>query len=62
MSMTRRLVITTLKWRKDQTTASIEDKKGEVEVEASSAIKEARNFYPHMLRYRAAIAVLRSFS
>ena len=42
--------------------ASIEDKKGEGEVEASSAIMEARNFDPRMFRDRAAIAILRSFS
>ena len=42
--------------------ASSEDKKDEGEVEASSAIREARNFDPLMFRERGAIATRRSFS
>ena len=36
----------------DLTMASSEDKKAEGEVEASSTIKEARNFDPHILKER----------
>ena len=46
----RHLAITTLKCRKDLTTASSEVKKDEGEVEAPSAIREARNLDSHVLR------------
>ena len=62
MRLTRCLAITTLKCQKELTTASSEDKKDEGVVKASSAIKEARNFNPHMFKEREAIAVRRSFS
>ena len=42
--------------------ASNVDRKDKGQVEASSAMKEARNFDPHMFKNREAIGVQRSFS
>ena len=50
MRLTRHMAITPLKCQNDFTTASSRDKKDEGEVEASSTIREARNFDLHMFK------------
>ena len=60
MRLMRQHAVMTLKCRIDLTTVSKEDRKGEGEEEASSAIMDAKNLEPHIFKEREAMAVQKS--